>query len=79
MVFSLRMVKGLVPRCFYGCAEALPAPSVDRPISGLNRVSSYRRGSGFAIARQDSWQGPFLAGLTIEESDRHGETAGVPR
>jgi hypothetical protein len=30
------------------------------------------------VARQDSWQGPFLAGLTIEESDRHGETAGVP-
>ena len=34
---------------------------------------------GAHVAReQDSWQGPFLAGLTIEESDRHGETAGVP-
>jgi hypothetical protein len=33
---------------------------------------------GVVVARQDSWQGPFLAGLTIEESDRHGETAGVP-
>jgi hypothetical protein len=30
------------------------------------------------VARQDSWQGPFLAVLIIEESDRHGETAGVP-
>jgi hypothetical protein len=29
------------------------------------------------VARQTSWQGPFLAGLTTEEPDRHGKTAGV--
>jgi hypothetical protein len=66
MVFSLRMVQGLVPRCFYGCAEALPAPSVDRPISGLNRVSSYRRGSGSDRAPR------FLAGPVSCGSDHRG-------
>jgi transposase, IS5 family len=50
------------------------------------RISTLKRGYGWdrtrlddleGVARQTSWQGPFLAGLTMEEPDRHGETAGA--
>src|SRR4051794_7882222 len=43
MVSSFGWSGVFVPGCLHGRAGALSAPSVDRRISGLNWVSSYRR------------------------------------
>ena len=58
------------------------APTTSRPARSATHASATPATVGLrhahqTVTRQTSWQGPFLAGLIMEEPDDHGEAAGV--